>query len=95
MEELLKWWAVGRNFIVTKVHAKFRCNLLALLIEDTSKEKLISEGYIVSITEGIKKRLTDGSCKEYASLIWKTLGKKLDLNPSVAVSKADYFEIES
>jgi hypothetical protein len=50
LKELLKWWAVGRNFILTKAHAKFRCNLLALLVENTSREELISEGYVVSLT---------------------------------------------
>lgn len=49
----------------------------------------------MSLTEGIKKRLTDGSCKEYAALVWKTLAKKLDLKISESVSKATYFEIES
>jgi hypothetical protein len=47
--------------------------------------------YTLCISEGIKKRLTDGAGKSYALLIWKIMAKKLDLPLTSDIEKASFF----
>lgn len=65
-----------------------------MITENIPKEELYLNNYLVSLTEGIKKRLTDGSSKDFAILIWKMIGKKLEIKLTDDIEKADYFVIE-
>ena len=65
-----------------------------MITENIPKEDLYANNYLVSLTEGIKKRLTDGSSKDYAILIWKMIGKKLEIKLTDEIEKTDYFVIE-
>ena len=38
--------------------------------------------------------MTDGSSKDFAILIWKMIGKKLEIKLTDEIEKADYFVIE-
>lgn len=65
-----------------------------MFTENIPREELYLNNYLVSLTEGIKKRLTDGSSKDFAILIWKMVGKKLEIKLTDDIEKADYFIIE-
>jgi hypothetical protein len=47
--------------------------------------------YTLCISEGIKKRLTDGASKCYALLVWKIMAKKLDLPLTQDIENATFF----
>ena len=47
------------------------------------------------IIEGIKKRLTDGSSKTFALLIWKVLAEVAKLPTTPEAEQADFFVIRS
>ena len=94
LRELLKWWAVSRNYIITHTHAQIRTNLLCLFIERFPKEEFASSEYTPSIIEGIRKRLTDGSSKAYAMLVWKVMAEVMGLPATEEAQKAEYFVIK-
>lgn len=86
--ELLKWWSVGRNYILSDTHAQVRCNILCLFLASMGKEELLASDYTGCVVEGIKKRLTDGSSKQYALLVWKTMTEVGDLPSAPEVQQA-------
>ena len=91
----MAWWAVGRGYILTPTQAHLRTNLIALQLSQFTQEELLGNDYLASITTGIKKRLTDGSSREEALLIWKELNKIMKLpGDSPLIEKAALFKIE-
>ena len=56
-----------------------------------TKTELMENDYTVGIVEGIRKRLTDGSSKDYATLVWKVLSTKMEISMESEVQKAVYF----
>ncbi len=61
------------------MHSRLRCNILFLFINDFDRKELIEGDLSISIIEGIKRKLTDGSSKGQALLVWKAISRKMDL----------------